>query len=158
MSIDECEKIIDQVTDPRHLNDQCRQHIRGCRECAAVIACMVWARGKGSPTADLQPSSAFLSRIDQALSGGGNGGGGAAVAGGGSNLLLWVLGIVITATILTGVVAFNGLSPAGNEADLLGKSGSAMTTGSAAESESRILNTQQHAPTLKFPSPADDVD
>lgn len=157
MSKDECEKFIDQVTDPRHLNDQCRQHIRGCRECAAVIACMIWARGKGSPTADLQPSSAFLSRIDQALSGGGTGGG-AAVAGGGSNLLLWVLGVIITGTILAGVVTFNGNSMAGNEADTLNKSGSATTTGSAAESESRILNTQQHAPVLKFPSPADDVD
>ncbi len=157
MSTGECEKIIDQVTDPRNLNDQCRQHIKTCKECAAVVACMTWARAKGSPTADMKPSQAFLGRIEQALDSGPISGGGAA-CGTGSNLLAWVFGIGLAAALLFGVVSTYDRPPGNTTANGFTSSNGTSTTVSPAESESRILKTQQTAPVLKFPSPADDVE
>ncbi len=156
MSTGECEKIIDQVTDPRNLNDQCRQHIKTCKECAAVVACMTWARAKGSPTADLKPSQAFLNRIDQALDSGPAGGGAAGATG--NNLLAWVLGIGLSAALLFGVVSTFDRQPANTTTNSFTSSNGTSTSVSPAESESRILKTQQTAPVLKFPSPADDVE
>lgn len=159
MAEKECEKIIDQVTDPRNLNDQCRQHIKVCSECAAVVACMVWARTKGSPTADLKPSQAFLDRIDQSLNNLPNAGG-PGISGGGSTLLTWVLGIAVAATVTFGVITSLNRESTPVPAISAGKTASTApeATNTAAEVESSVLDTQPAAPTLKFPSPADDVD
>ncbi len=159
MAEKECEKIIDQVTDPRNLNDQCRQHIKVCSECAAVIACMVWTRAKGSPTADLKPSQAFLDRIDQSINNLPDAGT-SGISGGGSSLLSWVLGVAIAATVAFGVVTSLNRESASAPAVSTGKTmpAAAEATNTAAEAESRVLDAQPAAPTLKFPSPADDVD
>ena len=159
MAEKECEKIIDQVTDPRNLNDQCRQHIKVCSECAAVIACMVWTRAKGSPTADLKPSQAFLDRIDQSINSLPDAGT-PGISGGGSNLLTWVLGVAIAATVTFGVVTSLNRESTSAPAVSTGKTlpAAAEATNTAAEAESRVLDAQPAAPTLKFPSPADDVD
>lgn len=159
MAEKECEKIIDQVTDPRNLNDQCQQHIKVCSECAAVIACMVWARTKGSPTADLKPSQAFLDRIDQSLNNlptAGTPG----ISGGGSSLLTWVLGIAVAVTVTFGVVTSLNHESASAPAVSPGKAIPAASdaANTAIEAENQLLDAQPAAPTLKFPSPADDAD
>ncbi len=157
MANGDCEKIIEQVTDPKNLNDQCRQHIKVCKECAAMIACMTWVKLKGSPTADMQPSQAFLNRIEQSLGNSPAGGGGAGMVGG-SNLLGWAIGIVLAASItLGGIAIFNSSSTPGATPGI-NTSKTTNATDSNAKTESRILNTQQTAPVLKFPSPADDAD
>lgn len=120
---------------------------------------MVWARAKGSPTADIKPSQAFLDRIDQSLNNlptAGTPG----ISGGGSSLLTWVLGIAIAATVTFGVVTSLHRESTSVPAISTGKTTPAASeaTNTAAEAESRVLDAQPAAPTLKFPSPADDVD
>ncbi|MDD3146005.1 MAG: hypothetical protein PHD82_01775 [Candidatus Riflebacteria bacterium] len=156
MATGDCEKIIEEVSDPKNLNDQCRQHIKTCKECAAMVACLAWVKTKGSPTADMQPSQAFLNRIEQSLNGNPSGGG-AAATGGSSTLLAWILGIAITASVFLGIITM--LNPAAS-VSLNGVSAAKPTDSieSATKTESRILNTQTSAPVLKFSSPADDVD
>ncbi len=158
MATGECEKIIEQVTDPRNLNDQCRQHIKVCRECAAVVACLVWTRTKGSPTADLKPSQAFLNRIDQSLTSSPGGGVGTGLSGG-NTLLAWVLGAALTASIAISLIISINKEPAlSGSSNGITASEASKNSHSAAQSESRILNKQQTAPVLKFSSPSDDAD
>ncbi len=120
---------------------------------------MVWARAKGSPTADLKPSQAFLDRIDQSLNNlptAGTPG----ISGGGSSLLTWVLGIAVAATVTFGVLTSLNRESTSAPAISTGKNlpTAAESTNTAAETESRLLDAKPAAPTLKFPSPADDVD
>ncbi len=157
MANGDCEKIIEQVTDPKNLNDQCRQHIKVCKECAAIVACMTWVKTKGSPTSSMQPSQAFLNRIDQSLSSSPTGGG--ASLAGGNKLLAWGLGIALAASVALGAIAiFNNNSNPAATSEGITTSKTANSAGSAAKAESQILNTQQTAPVLKFPSPADDAE
>lgn len=157
MAENECRKIIDQVVDPDNLNEQCRQHIKGCKECAAALACLVWLKTRGSPTADLKPSQAFLGKIESGI--GGNSAGNSGSAATGSKTLLAVaISVVITAAVAISFIAFNS-SPADTMSGSSSISaGNEESQGPAAEAESEILNRQQSAPILKFTSPADDVD
>lgn len=140
----ECEKIIDQVVDPKHLNDQCKQHIKGCKECAATIACLLWLKTKGSPTTDLKPSQAFLDKIENSL-GAGAGAGSAIFSS--KTFLAAALGVALATAVAFGLLS-RGQSPTESLP---------ATTKNPARSENKILN-EQPAPTLKFSSPADDVD
>ncbi|HQB84768.1 MAG TPA: hypothetical protein PLR50_14825, partial [Candidatus Rifleibacterium sp.] len=77
-----------------------------------------------------------------------------------SNLLTWVLGVAIAATVTFGVVTSLNRESTSAPAVSTGKTlpAAAEATNTAAEAESRLLDAQPAAPTLKFPSPADDVD
>ncbi len=155
MTNGECEKIIDRVTDPRNLDEQCRQHIKTCAKCAAVIACLTWVKTKGSPTADLKPSEAFLKRLDQSLTP--PSGGSSTAPAFTINLAAWLIGIVVTLVISAAIITgFNDTSRTATNppsaADLTDKEIS------ITESESEILNTQPDTPVLKFQSPADEID
>lgn len=157
MAKNECEKIIDLAIEQGNTNGLVDKHARHCPECAAALACLVWLKSGGSPTAGLEPSASYLAHLDKKISATTS----LAPTGVSTGTKAVIAALIVTAmamAIITGFGNSNAPDPTGKNlvtAPSASNNGTGAALTDTAEQNSKPVNT---APVMQFNSPADDVD
>ncbi len=63
MNDKKCKQIIEEIKDPHNLNESSKEHIKGCKKCAATLSVMLTIKAGPTPTSSLVPSSSFVSGV-----------------------------------------------------------------------------------------------
>lgn len=157
MAKNECEKIIDLAIEQGNTGGLVDKHARHCPECAAALACLLWLKHSGSPTAGFEPSASYLGQIDKKIS--------APRVLASSNVSTGIKAVVaafiataLAMAIITGLWSNNASDHTSKNivtapSALDNANGEALTE--TAEQNGKIENS---APIMQFTSPADDVD
>lgn len=160
MSDKDCEKIIDLAIEKNGADATAQAHARTCPKCAATLALLALLKTSGSPTTDLKPSAAFLSRVESGLTISASE---AATAGTfKAKILAAVIGVALTATVAWTIVSHSKKSDTRNTATP--STQGEIRANPADTNSERLTNTGIKPgesagtfPKLQFPAPTDEI-
>ena len=160
MSDKDCEKIIDLAIEKNGADTTAQAHARTCPKCAATLALLALLKTSGSPTTDLKPSAAFLSRVESGLAISASE---AATAGAlKTKILAAVIGVALTATVFWTIVSHSKKSDTQSTAAQATQA-ETRTNPADASTENRTnsgIKPGESAgtfPQLQFPAPTDEI-